>query len=779
MSSGSARSARSVGSATSAASSGRGRPGTGGPRAPRSGASRARDRAQTQAAGLANPRRRVRSMFLIVLFVFTLFGAQLARLQGIDAAEVAEQARDLRMMGGPRAVPAPRGQMVDREGVVLADSVERRDIVADQVAVAEYQVRDERTKKSTKVGVAGAAAALAPLLAMPQDELVRKLTGTAPWVQLKRSQEPAVWRKIEALRIPGIASEQSALRTYPAGAPLSPVLGWVGADGEAKDGSGAGLELLYNDTLHGTPGSTLREYSADNRVIPMGYSEIKPPVPGKGLQLSLDNDLSWYAYNAIADRVKSTDAESGTVVVMDVKGRLRAVTQYPSFDPVTRSAKDSEYSSLPFQQVFEPGSTAKVMSLGAALDTGAVTPTTGFTVPNRLKRADRAFRDSHDHETLQLTTAGILAQSSNIGTLLAAEKVDPKVLEQYFRAFGLGQRSAVGFPGESGGLVKPSTEWDSSQRYTVMFGQGISTTAIQDAGVFQTIANGGVRVPPTIVESITDSDGSVKPQALPEGKRVISQQTATDLSVMLESVVGASGTAQQAAIAGIPVAGKTGTAQRYDPKVGGYSGYTASFVGFAPADKPELVVAVILQNPKKGYYGGATAGPVFQQVMSYALQKYGIPPTGVARTPFPLKVGERTSDDIEKVDPSVIPPSGPMRIDAGSPTAPRVAVTTPVPRTSESSDGQESTSAATTGAAPPAGGTGEESGESGTASGDAAGSGERAAAPRSSVTPRTSGSGAGASASSTSGTASSGERRESDTATTGRTSEPTADGAAR
>lgn len=622
-------------------------------------------------------------MFLSVLFVFTLFAAQLVRLQGIDAAEVAEQARDMRT-GNPSVLPAERGRMLDRDGIVLAGSVERRDIVADQLNVAQYRVRDPQTKKMTTVGVAGAARELAPLLRMDEAQLREKLTGKARWVQLARKLEPARWRKIEALRIPGIASELAEVRTYPGGAPVAPVLGWVGADGRAVDGSGAGLELLANQRLQGTPGRARREYSADGRAIPMGFSEITPAVPGSDLGLTLDNDLSWYAYNAIADRVKESEADSGTVVVMDVKGRLRAVTQFPSFDPVTRSAKGTEYSALPFQQVFEPGSTAKVMSIGAALDLGAITPTSAFTVPNRLKRADRNFRDSHEHKTLHLTTAGVMAQSSNIGTLLAGEQVDPAALEKYFRAFGLGQRSGVGFPGESSGLIEPWNEWDASQRYTVMFGQGLSITAIQDAGVFQAIANGGVRVPPTVVESITGSDGTVTPQPLPEGTRVLKEQTATDLSVMLESVVGASGTAQQAAIAGIPVAGKTGTAQRYDPEVGGYSGYTASFVGFAPADKPELIVAVILQNPKKGgYYGGTTAGPVFQQVMSYALQKYGIPPTGAARTPFPLEVGQKLTDDIEKVDPSVIPPAGPMRVRAGTPTAPRVAAGTSAPGQSD------------------------------------------------------------------------------------------------
>ncbi|GAB96305.1 cell division protein FtsI (penicillin-binding protein 3) [Kineosphaera limosa] len=633
---------------------------------------------------LVNPRARVRVMFLAVLFVFTLFAAQLVRLQAIDAREVAEQARDLRM-GTETTIPAKRGAMLDRDGVTLAGSVERRDIVADQTQVPDFKGLDPKPGEQRVGGVDGAAAALAPILKQDEATLKEKLTGERRWIQLSLGQEPSVWRQVQALRIDGIASEQVSRRVYPAGAPLAPVLGWVGSDGEARGGSGGGLELLFNETLTGTPGKSRVERSADNRVIPMGESEVTPAVPGQSLQLSLDNDLSWYAYNAIADRVKATDADSGTVVVMDTKGRLRAVTQFPSFDPTDRNAKGSEFSSLPFQQVFEPGSTAKVMSLGAALDTGAVTPTTGFTVPNRLTRADRSFRDSHDHPTLQLTTAGVLAQSSNIGTLLAAEKVDPATLEKYYRSFGLGQRSGVGFPGESSGLIKPSAKWDAAQRYTVMFGQGMSVTAIQDAGVFQTIANGGVRIPPTLVEGVKNADGSSTPQPLPEGTRVISEQTATDLSVMLESVVGESGTAQQAAIAGIPVAGKTGTAERYDPTVGRYQGYTASFVGFAPADKPELVVAVILQNPKKGYYGGTTAGPVFQQVMSYALQKYGIPPTGVQRTPFPLKVGEKPATDPEKVDPSLIGPGGTS--GSGTPTAPRVAVTTSAP-TAESSGTQ-------------------------------------------------------------------------------------------
>jgi cell division protein FtsI (penicillin-binding protein 3) len=231
----------------------------------------------------------------------------------------------------------------------------------------------------------------------------------------------------------------------------------------------------------------------------------------------------------------------------------------------------------------------------------------------------------------------VIAESSNIGTMMVGEQVPPATLERYFRSFGVGQPSGIHFPGETPGIFARSQDWNGSQRYTVMYGQGLSVNAIQAAGIFQTIANGGVRVPPTLVAGTRNADGTLTQSPPTKPVQVISGSTAKTLSHMLEFVVGDGGTARQAKIPGYRVAGKTGTADRVGAN-GAYSGKTASFIGFAPADKPEFVVAVILQNPIRGYYGGSTAGPVFKDVMTYALQEFGIPPTGMPPPVMKLKI---------------------------------------------------------------------------------------------------------------------------------------------
>ena len=291
------------------------------------------------------------------------------------------------------------------------------------------------------------------------------------------------------------------------------------------------------------------------------------------------------------------------------------------------NTRSSALGNKAFEEVYEPGSTAKVITISAALEEKLITPSTGVIVPNRIKRSDTTFRDSHDHKTLELTVAGVLAKSSNIGTILATEAMPATTLEKYHRAYGLGSTSGTGFPGESAGLLPAAAAQSGSQRYTTMFGQGLSVTAIQAAGVFQTIANGGVRVPPTLVEGSTAADGSFEATPAPDGIRVVSQETATAVSQMLEEVVSPGGTAPHVAIPGYRIAGKTGTANRAEG--GGYSGYTTSFIGFAPAENPEFVVAVTLQKPTSGSpSGGSQCGPIFKDVMTYVLQAYQVPPTG-------------------------------------------------------------------------------------------------------------------------------------------------------
>ena len=588
-------------------------------------------------------RRRGRTLFIVTLFVMSVFAAQLVRLQWVEASAVAQEGRKLRMAQSYE-IPAKRGIVTDMHGAVLADNVERHTVIADPQNVKLYQPKDDEGRLLPEPGgVDGAAAKLAPLLGMSVEELKPKLQVDGMYSQLKRGLEPMQWRAVQSLAIPGITSETAQLRTYPGGVAAAPVLGWIGSTGRALTGDGGGLELVYDDKLTGTKGQLKAEFSSDGRIIPSGESQSVEPVPGTGLTLTLDNDLQWYAYNAVAAQVQESEADWGVAVVMDTKGRLRAAAQYPGFDPTRRGAPGQTLGSTPFINTFEPGSTAKVMSIGAALNEGLIDPGTQFTVENRLPRADRKFRDARDHDTLYLTSTGILAVSSNIGTILIAEKLAAEKLEEYYRAFGMGKTSATSFPGESAGNMPRSDQLNASQRYTMMFGQGFAVTAIQDAGVFQAVANGGVRIPATVVAGTTAPDGTYSEATLPEGSRVISEESARTLLKMMENVTAEGGTAILADIPGYRVAGKTGTSDRYDDAKKGYHGTTVSFIGVVPADHPELICAVIIDNPKGEGHGGDYAAPVFKSVMTYALQRFAIPPSGDPLDAFPNYWGPQSS----------------------------------------------------------------------------------------------------------------------------------------
>ncbi len=590
---------------------------------------------------MGNNRRRARALFIATLFVFSIFAVQLLRLQWFEAGSIAKGGRDQRQ--GTTKLPAVRGQVTDAHGVVLAQSIERYTVASCPRDVRFYgQSKDPKKRQMT--GPEGAAQELSPLLGMSAEQLLPLLSGTENecYKIVKKGVEPLQWRKIAERAIPGISAQMTQERLYPGGSAAAPLIGWVGNEGEARKGHGGGLELLMNEKLTGKPGQMTAEYSVNGRVIPMGERELRPAIRGRDVRLTIDNDLQWYAYNAIAAQVQASKGDSGYAVVMDKKGRIRAAAQYPAFDPVTR-AKGSRFDALPFTDVFEPGSTAKVMSIGAALNEGLIDPTSQFVVENRLPRADQQFRDAHDHATLNLTSTGILAVSSNIGTIQIAEKMPAEKLESYYRSFGMGKTSAVGFPGESDGLMPRTDKLSASQRYTMMFGQGFSLTAMQDIGVFQTVANGGVRIPATLVEGSADAEGRYVPSVEPEGERVLSEDASKTLLKMMENVTNVGGTAVTAELPGYRVAGKTGTSDRYDDAKKGYSGTTASFIGIAPADDPELITAVIVQNPKNEGLGSDHTAPVFKSVMTYALQKLKIPPTGSSLDPFPNYWGEQAS----------------------------------------------------------------------------------------------------------------------------------------
>ena len=592
----------------------------------------------------------MRFLTMATLFVLSIFAAQLVRIQGFDAHAVAEEAQLKREAA--QIIPAMRGTVLASDGTVLASSVVRETVVVDQQAVCTFGTGlHECDPARSAEAVRQAATLLAPLLNTTAAELVPQLTGTNRYRILSRDVTPLTWNTIEKLDIPGIyrdRRETRSQRTYPQGTTTAALVGYVLENGEP----GGGVELMMQEQLRGTPGRQTFELGRDGTVIPMGESTVEPAVDGRDITLTVNANLQWYAQNALAQRIKETKAVSGTVVVMDAKrGDLLSVASYPTFDPNSDvGKKGAKLGNVAFSDVFEPGSTSKVMTMAAALEEGTVTPSTPVIIPNRLRRYDKSFKDSHEHPTLYRTVAGTLAESSNIGTVLVSETMAPKTLETYFRQFGLGSRSGAGYPGESRGLLARSEDWSGTTKATVAFGQGLSVTAIQAASVFQTIANNGVRVAPRLVDSVADADGTVTTMPESPSTRVVSQRTANDVSRMLEGVVSPEGTAEEAQISGYRVAGKTGTAEYYDAEAGRYSGRTASFIGYAPADDPQIVVAVIVQKPTYPFFGGYVAGPVFKDVTTYALQELKIPPTGAK----PPKVTLRVSPEKALADPTLL-----------------------------------------------------------------------------------------------------------------------------
>ena len=574
--------------------------------------------------------KRIRGLVLILAVVMFMFGLRLVQVQALQAGDYREHA--VNEMEKVKTLQAPRGDITDINGVAFARSVAATSIVVDQTQITDP---------------AKVAAFVAPILGMKVAEVQDSLTGTRKWNMVARNAKPATWLKLSAAldqynsrfkamspdRIIGFFPERSYVREYPSGSLIASLIGFVNHDGVGA----TGLESSMNSKIKGIDGkySYANGYKAE---IPGSQSEIIPAQSGTSIRLTVDRDIQWVASKAIADVVKSTRALSGTVIVMDPKtGHILAHATAPTFDP-----NDTTKVSLVAMRnpsvldVYEPGSTGKVMTIAAAMDEKKITPETVLTIPDKLKRSTKVFRDHEPHPTQRLTTAGILAVSSNTGSIKIGEMLSNDKLYDYLTKFGIGTKTGSGLPGESRGILPKVADWSGTTAPTVAFGQGYSVTAMQATSVFATIANDGVRVSPTVIAGTSDSSGNYTPTATRESVRVISPETAAQMRLMMESVVSANGTAPSAAIPGYRVAGKTGTAQRIDDTCGCYRGYTASFIGFAPADKPAYVISVTIQDPKGIHWGGYLGGPVFKKVMSFVLQTKGIAPTGAVVDPVPL-----------------------------------------------------------------------------------------------------------------------------------------------
>ncbi|WKX69835.1 penicillin-binding protein 2 [Streptomyces sp. XD-27] len=609
----------------------------------------------SQALRLGSPRPRLRLVTLGLTLVMLAFVVRLLQVQAVDADAYASKANVNRYI--PVRLAAERGTITDRSGVDLATTVDAYDITA---------APDLLTRENTGIHDAPrrAAALLAPILDATEADLTEKLTANprSKYVVLARQQTPQVWNRIKDLKsdlagkasrhkgvnvLAGVNREAHSKRVYPNGDLAAGILGFVNAQGE---GAG-GVERLFDKELAGQDGKRVYAQSG-GRQVPTADVQEQPAVPGSDVELTIDRDIQWAAQSAISEQVERSKADRGYVVVQDTRtGEILALANAPGFDPNDVSGADSEaLGNAALTDAYEPGSVSKVMSMAAVLEEGAARWDTHVEVPNRLPRADRAFADDIDHATWFLTLNGVLAKSSNIGTILAVEQLGRtqreanQVLYSYLRKFGIGRPTGLGFPGETSGILAAPRDWSASQQYTIPFGQGLSLNAVQAASVYSTIANGGERIAPSLVRGTKDADGGFTPAPASQRTRVVSKDTAKTLATMLESVVDdREGTGARAKIPGYRVAGKTGTSNRVDPRTGRYHGYTASFAGFAPADEPRVTVYCAVQNPTKGsYFGGQVCGPVYKQVMEFALKTLRVAPSGKPSARLPVSYSPGT-----------------------------------------------------------------------------------------------------------------------------------------
>jgi cell division protein FtsI (penicillin-binding protein 3) len=544
----------------------------------------------------------VMSLALVAIF------ARLAVLSVGQAEHLRDRATDQRVRNV--ALPAQRGEILDRSGGRLALSMPARDVYADPRYV---------------VDVWGTASLLAPILGEPVGALVETLSADTTFVYLSRHVDLEIAERIERMGLPGIGFLDVSKRYYPAGAVAAQVVGFVGIDGDGL----AGLENHYQDLLAGTPGERTVELGRDGQAIAGGVYDQRAPVPGWSIVTTIDRDLQYQAQAALEAAVIQQRARGGTVIVMDPRtGDVLAMASYPWFDPnAFEDARPAAIRNRAVTDAFEPGSTSKVITAAAAVQEGAIPLDLTLSVPWTMRVGEFTIHDANPHAVLRMTLGDVIARSSNIGAVQVANRVGPDDMATYLSQFGLGSETGVGFPGESPGITVPFYRWDDVILATTAYGQGITATPLQMASVFATIANDGRWVRPRLVRARVDPEGTRHDAAPSPTRRVVSVRTARIVSRMLAFAV-EHGTGANAQVPGYQVAGKTGTARIPLGEALGYveGEYLASFVGFLPARDPQVVIAAMLDRPAQRY-GSVAAAPLFQRLARAAITRLGIEPS--------------------------------------------------------------------------------------------------------------------------------------------------------
>ncbi|MDG4796563.1 penicillin-binding protein 2 [Micromonospora sp. WMMD1082] len=565
---------------------------------------------------LADPGRRLRLGTALALALFVAIGVRLVALQAVDTPAYADGglADRLRTV----QLPAPRGAIYDRSGeAALAHSVEARYVYADPTRIED---------------IGATARSLSPLLGIPASELAEKMRprkringDDSQFEYLARGVDIDRAKEIMALKLSGINTHRDERREVPGGDLAANLIGFTSPDMVGLEG----LEARLDDLLHGEDGQRVFEVGLGDLAapIPGGYSRTTRAKPGSSIVLTIDRDLQFMTQRILAEQARAAHASTAAAVVLDVRtGEVLAQASYPTYNaakPSPSDPTDREDAATSF--VVDPGSVHKAITFGAALQEGVITADTSFPVANSVVKGDQPFRDTHPANGRRMSAAGMMAYSSNVGTIAIADKLGAERLIDYQRRFGLGERTEVGMPGEASGRLLPLTEWSDSSYGSVPIGHSVDATPLQMAAAYAAIANDGTYIQPHLVKETIAPDGTRSPAAEPTTRPVLSPANAAALRTMLEAVTTVeSATGLAAAVPGYRVAGKTGTGWRL---VEGKKqpGDVASFIGMAPAENPRYVIAVFVHSPAGG--GGQVAAPAFRDMMTFTLRHFKVPPS--------------------------------------------------------------------------------------------------------------------------------------------------------
>ncbi len=562
---------------------------------------------------------------------------QLAGVQLLDGQATAQAATNSRTY--TRTISSQRGRILDTNGTVLAQSVERYNIIGDPLMISEFEPVDCGTSEAESLGYcheidgesvgATGAAAVARLLASVLDdvnamELGAELNGTNRYVVIATDVTPEVKRQIDELNLSGVVySELTSERIYSTSNLIGALLGGVDDDGAGV----SGLEQTLDDVLTGTDGYITYQRGNSGEVIPGTVADSEEAVDGSDVTLTIDYDVDWYVKKAILEGQEEYGAEWVIAIVQDATtGEILAIEDTDDIEAGTDDAKLT--TSRAVSETFEPGSIGKVITLAGLLQTGLHEATDEFTVPYSITVDGETYTDVVEHGSEQWTLAGILQNSSNVGIIMASEGYTNEQRYEFLTKFGIGQSTGLDLPGESSGLLYSADEWDGRTQNTVLFGQGYTVNALQLTNVVATIANGGVRPQQSIIKSVTDAEGHTTETEVEDGERVIDEDVAAQILNAMESV--AENYAAYAEVEGYRVAAKTGTAE-----VAGDDGTLSSLIcdwsGIIPADDPQFVITVIVKDPETNRYGGQCAGPIFATIGEFLMQKYEVP-TSTERT---------------------------------------------------------------------------------------------------------------------------------------------------